>query len=692
MAATDLTNSGADAGAPLVPGKNPQRLAGLSSLPESLNRSLERFTTLSNFHKIGVMLGLAAFLTVLVVAWLWSRPAPAPYHILYGGLAESDSAQVVEALQKNNIPHRIDPNSGVLTVPADQVHATRIKLAGLGLPKKPPIGGFEILDNQSPFGNTQFMEGARYQRALEGELAHSILTLGAVQSARVHLALPRPSVFVRDREKPSASVVLQLQPGRYLDRSQVEAIVHLVASSIPQLEPGRVTVVDQNGELLSRENSAVREMDLTKAQFDHVRRVEDSYMRRIERILAPLAGINGVRAQVTVDMDFSNTEHTREVYNPDQPSLRSEQTLEEQGRGLREYGIPGALSNQPPAAGTVPESLNSGGPPPEAGKGITTTTSSTSAGGELVTNRRHATRNYEVDRTISHTRNPVGQIRRISAAVVLDDVFYPNNPAQRVSRSPEEMNRIRTLVREAIGFDSQRGDTVSVVNLPFLPDFEKEPIIDETPLWQKPWAIEFFRQGLAALLVLALILGVLRPVARHFVDELEKPEEFHEDEEPESPQLESKEPEPHAITEQHDHEDEGYDDELELEFENQSEDSRAPKRITGDDTRELRPAGEGAEITPQDEKITLTLPQSSSAEKLAALTTPKFSNPAIPSYGEGLATLTPTRSEDPTLWITEAKRQDQDALQYIRTIIEEDPQKASLIIKEWINADNPSGR
>ncbi|CAK0744387.1 flagellar basal-body MS-ring and collar protein [Gammaproteobacteria bacterium] len=503
MAATELsptlgtnpgltTSNGTGNGTPPPPGtalatgtEPGTTLATLTSrLPAPAVRFLERFNALPGMHKIGLMVGLAATIALAVVLMLWSRAEPPAYQILYGGMAEADTAQVMEALQKNHIPYRIDPTSGALMVPATEVHATRIKIAGLGLPKAPPVGGFEILDNQPPFGTSQFMEGARYQRALEGELAHSILTLGAIQSARVHLALPRPSVFVRDREKPSASVVLQLHPGRYLDRGQVDAIVHLVAASIPQLEPNRVTVVDQSGDLLTKQDSATREMDLTTAQFEHVRRVEDSYVKRIEQILIPLAGINGVRAQVTVDMDFNDTEQTREVYNPDQPSLRSEQTVEEQTRGPGESGIPGALSNQPPAAGTVPEKLNNGGTPPLAGQGVTA--QSQQGTGDQITTKRHATRNYEVDRTISHSRGSVGQVRRVSAAVIVDDAIRSaTDPLQRVSRSPEEMERIRALVREAVGYDAQRGDAVSVVNLTFAPNFEKEVTV-ELPWWRQP--------------------------------------------------------------------------------------------------------------------------------------------------------------------------------------------------------------
>ncbi|CAK0756843.1 flagellar M-ring protein FliF [Gammaproteobacteria bacterium] len=652
-------NTPGSAGTAMVPGMISETLT--NRLPLAA-RFLERFNALPSLHQVGVMVGLAAAVAFIVVIILWSRKEPPPYQILFGGLAETDTAQIVEALQKNNIPYRIDPITGALTVPAGEIHATRIRLAGMGLPKTPPIGGFEILDNQSPFGTSQFMEGARYQRALEGELAHSILTMAAVQSARVHLALPRPSVFVRDREKPSASVMLQMHPGRYLDRNQVEAIVHLVASSIPQLEPNRVTVVDQTGELLTRQDSFSREMDLTKAQFEHVHRVEDSYIRRIEHMLAPLAGINGIRAQVTVDMDFSDTEQTREVYNPDQPSLRSEQTVDEQSRGVNEMGIPGALSNQPPAAGTVPEALNNGGAPPDAGKGNVATQGIGTGG--LVTNKRHATRNYEVDRTISHTRSPIGQIRRISAAVAVDDAFRPGtNPPLRISRSPEEMERIRALVREAVGYDAQRGDAISVVNLAFMPDFEKEPsATEELPLWRQPWAIELFRQGLAALLILVIILGVVRPVMRHMIGEedLELEEESRQEKAKELEALQKTSSAENASSDEASGLEHSGTEAKKAAKQDGEEDDEEEEEEEEYDTRELRPAGEGAEEEsgrPPEDHLTLSSPSH--------------------------------ESELPP-WLVNKKNDYDDSLEHIRYLIREEPKMVSEILKDWILSDNPN--
>ncbi len=534
---------------------SPNAMAEVSSqLPAPVVRILEQFKQLTGSHQVGLMIGLAAAIALAVAAVQWSRTDQSSYQSLFTGLAEADSAQIMDALQKNHVPFSVNQVTGAIMVPSSEVRATRIKLAGMGLPKTTPSGGFEILENQSPFGTSQFMEGARYQHALEGELAHSIMSMSSVKNVRVHLAMPRPSVFLRDQEKPSAAVVVSLNSGSYLDRGQVDAIVHLVASSIPQLEPSRVTVVDQNGDLLTKKDNSMQEMDLTTAQFEHVRRVESSFAKRIEQILTPLAGPDGVRAQVTVAMDFNDTEQTRELYNPDQPALRSEQTVDEQTSGPGEAGIPGALSNQPPAAGTVPQTLNNGGTPPAAGQGVTA--ESTQKAGS-VTTKRHATRNYELDHTISHSHGQVGQIRRLTVAVIMDDAVRPDtNPPQRMARSPEEMERIRALVREAVGYDSQRGDSVSVVNLAFTPDFGKEEFAEQS-WWTQPWAVDLLRQGLAAILVLVLILGVLRPVMRRMATETKIVHEYE-----------------------------------------------PPPKV--EEPRELMPAGEGAEEEPPEDQLTLT--------------------------------------------------------------------------------------
>ncbi|HPE78416.1 MAG TPA: flagellar basal-body MS-ring/collar protein FliF [Gammaproteobacteria bacterium] len=446
-------------------------------------------------RQIAVMVGIAASVALGVAVVLWSQ-AP-NYAPLYGNLAEKDASQVMEALQQVGVDYRVDQASGMVMVPAAKVKELRMQLAGQGLPNSVGMG-FELLQQDTGFGTSQMVEKARYQQALQGELARTIATIGAVQSARVHLAIPKQSVFVRKRQPPSASVALRLHSGRILEEGQVEAIVHMVASSIPELEPGRVTVVDHKGRLLSGDPES-REMKLSATQFEHTRRIEEHYRDRIESLLAPIVGRDKVRAQVTADVDFTVTEQTQERYNPDQPALRSEQVNEEQMRGAGAGGVPGALSNQPPAAGNAPE--NSQGPDGQAA--------------DAINSSRQATRNYELDRVISHTRMSPLSLRRLSVAVVVDDITNVDadgNVSVR-ERTPEEIERLTDLVREAVGFDTRRGDSVRVLNSSFL---SPEPVADlpEIPIWEQGWFLDTVKQVGGLLLVLVLIFVVLKPTMK----------------------------------------------------------------------------------------------------------------------------------------------------------------------------------
>ena len=446
-------------------------------------------------RQIAVMVGIAASVALGVAVVLWSQ-AP-NYAPLYGNLAEKDASQVMEALQQVGVDYRVDQASGMVMVPAAKVKELRMQLAGQGLPNSVGMG-FELLQQDTGFGTSQMVEKARYQQALQGELARTIATIGAVQSARVHLAIPKQSVFVRKRQPPSASVALRLHSGRILEEGQVEAIVHMVASSIPELEPGRVTVVDHKGRLLSGDPES-REMKLSATQFEHTRRIEEHYRERIESLLAPIVGRDKVRAQVTADVDFTVTEQTQERYNPDQPALRSEQVNEEQMRGAGAGGVPGALSNQPPAAGNAPE--NAQGPDGQAA--------------DAINSSRQATRNYELDRVISHTRMSPLSLRRLSVAVVVDDISNVDadgNVSVR-ERTPEEIERLTDLVREAVGFDTRRGDSVRVLNSSFL---SPEPVADlpEIPIWEQGWFLDTVKQVGGLLLVLVLIFVVLKPTMK----------------------------------------------------------------------------------------------------------------------------------------------------------------------------------
>lgn len=446
-------------------------------------------------RQIAVMVGIAASVALGVAVVLWSQ-AP-NYAPLYGNLAEKDASQVMEALQQAGADYRVDQASGMVMVPAAKVKELRMQLAGQGLPNSVGMG-FELLQQDTGFGTSQMVEKARYQQAMQGELARTIATIGAVQSARVHLAIPKQSVFVRKRQPPSASVALRLHSGRILEEGQVEAIVHMVASSIPELEPGRVTVVDHKGRLLSGDPES-REMKLSATQFEHTRRIEEHYRDRIESLLAPIVGRDKVRAQVTADVDFTVTEQTQERYNPDQPALRSEQVNEEQMRGAGAGGVPGALSNQPPAAGNAPENAQ-GAEGPAA---------------DAINSSRQATRNYELDRVISHTRNSPLSLRRLSVAVVVDDISSVDadgNVSVR-ERTPEEIERLTDLVREAVGFDTRRGDSVRVLNSSFL---SPEPVADlpEIPMWEQGWFLDTVKQVGGLLLVLVLIFVVLKPTMK----------------------------------------------------------------------------------------------------------------------------------------------------------------------------------
>lgn len=456
------------------------------------------FAGLTTVRQIGLMVGLAASVALGIMVALWAM-TPA-YSLLYGNLSQRDSAQVADALQKAGIPYKIDETSGALLVESKQLQKARLQLAADGLPKG-MSNGFEMLEGDQGFGTSQFVETARYQHALEGELSRTISTLRNVESARVHLAIPKRSVFLRKQEPPSASVVVNLYAGRGLEDGQVASIVHLVASSVPHLAPGQVTVVDQRGNLLTSRDSA-SDVGMTSSQFAYNRKVEDTYIKRIEDLLSPLIGSGKVRAQVAAELDFTVTEKTQETFNPDLPALRSEQVSEDSmSSSIGGAGIPGTLSNQPPAGGTT------------AGQAA-------AASGESSGNSsKRSTRNYELDKTISHTRLSTGSIRRLSVAVVLDDKQTVNAEGATV-RAPwteEEIAKFTTLVKEAVGFNVQRGDSVQLINASFQPVPEAEPL-PEPPIWEQPWVWDVAKQAAGAIAVLILIFGVLKPTLRSLTE------------------------------------------------------------------------------------------------------------------------------------------------------------------------------
>lgn len=450
------------------------------------------FYGLPLLRQLGLMAGLAASVALGVAAVLWSQTPS--YRVLYSNLSIQDSASVVEALQNSGIDYKLSEGSGTVMVPDARVHEARLQLAGEGLPRGNG-SGFELLDRQKGgFGVSQFMENARYQRALEGELAMTITSINTVRSARVHLALPKQTAFARNQKRPTASVMVDLYPGRSLNDAQAAAIGHMVAASIPNLDVDQVTIVDQNGRLLTGRQGD-EEMRLSGTQFEYRRQLEDYYIRRIEDIVTPIIGPGAVKAQVNADIDFTVTEQTQETFAPDERAVRSEQIVEETVSGARAPlgGVPGALSNQPPAAAGA-----------EAGV--------TESGGS--TSRRNV-RNYEIDKTISHSRMSGGTVRRLTAAVVIDHrtTIGEDGAPVRSSLGEDEIERITQLVREAIGFNAERGDSVNVVNAPFtqLPVETPEPepsAFAGVDLWG------IGKQLLAIGLVIFLALGVLRPVLR----------------------------------------------------------------------------------------------------------------------------------------------------------------------------------
>ncbi len=461
----------------------------------------------------GVALAIAAGITL----FFWAqKPNLAP---LYPNLGEKDSAEVADALRASGIEFKLDGATGMVAVPADKVHEARLRLASQGLPRGSSVG-MEMIQKEQGFGTSQFIETARYQMALETELSRTISSLMAVKGARVHLALPKPSAFARSREQASASVLLELHPGRQLEAGQVASIVHMVASSVPNLLPSAVTVIDQYGHLLTRDG-ADSDADASSEQFSFSRRVEADYVRRIEQLLAPMMGAGRVSAQVAADLDFSVTEEAREAYNPNPAAIRSEQTNEEANRSGTPngaQGIPGATSNQPPSpAQAVP--LNTVNGAPVAGA------EATAAATPPTSETRSATRNFELDKTVSHTRRSPGSVRRLSIAVLVDNLPKANDKGVMVpaALSAEELAKVQALVKEAVGFDEKRGDTVTVQNAAFMPaDAMAE--IAPLPIWQQPEMRDYARQGLGALVVLLIALLVVRPMLKSLMSPAAAPQ------------------------------------------------------------------------------------------------------------------------------------------------------------------------
>ena len=486
-------------------------LAETSSPPPGLMGQipvLSQFKELHSSQKLGLMIAAAAVIALMVGSWMWSQ-AP-DYRVLYPNVSDKDGGAIITALEQMKVPYKFTEGGGSIQIPSNQIHEVRLRLASQGLPKGGLVG-FELMENQK-LGSSQFLEQVNYQRATEGELARSIQSLASVESARVHLAISKPSVFIRDQQKTSASVLLNLRPGRTLEPAQASAIVHLVSSSIPGLGVKDITVVDQHGNLLSSQDSASMnaklDVKLDPGQLKYVQELEQNYVRRIEAILSPITGSANVRAQVTADVDFALTERAEEIYRPnrrdtDPAAVRSQQSTETSSTSPQSGGVPGALSNQPPGPATAPiDAAGEEGAPPTPSN-----------------LHKESTVNYEVDKTIQHIRQPLGGVKRLSVAVVVN--YRKETDAEgKVEQRPlsaEEIAQINDLVKEAMGYSKDRGDTLNVANSPFN-EIEAE-IIPETPIWMNPvawdWGKEIGKHLLIAGLVLYLLMGVLRPYLKN---------------------------------------------------------------------------------------------------------------------------------------------------------------------------------
>jgi flagellar M-ring protein FliF len=480
-------------------------------MAEQEKKAVNLLNQLTLQQKMGVVVGIAALFALIAGAWMWGQTPD--YRVLYSNLSDRDGGAIIESLQQMNIPYKFAEGGGALLVASNQVHEARLKLASQGLPKGGNVG-FELMENQK-FGITQFAEQVNYQRALEGELARSVESIGAVSAARVHLAIPKPSVFIKEQQKPSASVVLSLQGGRLLDSAQVSAIIHLISSSVPDMSAKNVTVVDQNGTLLSASHDGNTNEGLDANQLKYVQQIEQSYVKRIESLLTPMIGANNMRAQVSADIDFSRTEQTSESYkpnqNPSESAIRSKQSSEAMnGSGINAGGIPGALTNQPPVPATAPIAANTGTPAGDA----------TANSGNVSNLQKESTVNYEVDRTIRHTVLPVGSIKRLSVAVVVNGnrrVIDAKGKASTKPLSDAEKEQINNLVRDAVGFDQTRGDSLNVQVAAFT---ESRESVEELPLWKQPDTIELTKELLKYALIAAVMLFVVFRVIKPALDTL----------------------------------------------------------------------------------------------------------------------------------------------------------------------------
>ncbi|HEX3382519.1 MAG TPA: flagellar basal-body MS-ring/collar protein FliF [Paraburkholderia sp.] len=475
-------------------------LGGLGGIGGNFGQRLSGLAQMRGNPRAPLVFAVALLVAVVAGLFLWSRSPD--YKVLYSNLSDRDGGSIIAALQQANIPYKLSESGGAILVPAEQVHEMRLRLASQGLPKSGSVG-FELMDNQK-FGISQFDEQINYQRALEGELERTIESISSVKSARVHLAIPKPSVFVRDKEAPSAAVLVNLYPGRVLDEGQVVAITHMVASAVPEMPVRGVTILDQDGNLLTQPSSG-NGLDATQLKFRQ--QIERNTQQRIDAILAPLFGAGNARSQVSADLDFSHSEQTSENYgpnaNPQQASIRSQQTSSatETSQGGAS-GVPGALSNQPPQPASAPIVAGNGA------SSVTTTP---------VSDHKDSTTNYELDKTVRHVDQPMGGIRRLSVAVVVNylRVVDPKGHVTMQPVSADKLAQITQLVKDAMGFDASRGDSVNVVNSAFTTELDPNA---DLPWWRTPDMLALYKQiatylGIGAV-ALFLYFVMVKPALR----------------------------------------------------------------------------------------------------------------------------------------------------------------------------------
>jgi flagellar M-ring protein FliF len=490
LAPTDTDTNAALPAQVGVGASEPEVVGTESDLMTGINR-------LGIFRQVGLMVGLAASVALGLALVLWLQEPD--YQPLMNSIEAQDLEEVSRVLNLNGMDFKVDHRTGMLLVEAGRVHEARMKLAANGITGDNSVG-YEILDQDQALGTSQFMESTRFKRGLEGELARSIMSFRNIRSARVHLAIPKRSVFVRDSREPTASVLIETSSMRPVSREQVDSIVNLVAGSVPEMDMSSVTVVDQKGNLLSR-NNETEEDKLVSREFEYSRKMEKVLNERISGILSPILGADRFRSEVSADVDFTQVEETEEFYNPDMQAVRSEQTLDEQRQMMADGGVPGALANQPPAAGAAPEvAVGEGG-----------------GDGGMPTNiRKQTTRNFEVDRTISYTRHQQGRLKRLTVAVAIDDIQNINPETGEVSYTTwteEELERLTLLVRNAVGYSANRGDSVNVINTPFAPKLVEA--IQEPEIWEQTWFKELVPKGIAMLFALIIIFTVIRPVFKN---------------------------------------------------------------------------------------------------------------------------------------------------------------------------------